>query len=43
MMCRTAPEQLLKQQYSKMSDAFAFGVVLFEIMSGDEPWAGARS
>jgi hypothetical protein len=23
-----------------MSDVFAFGVVLFEIMAGEEPWTG---
>jgi serine/threonine protein kinase len=35
-----APEQLLKQQYSRASDVFAFGVVIYETLSGREPWEG---
>jgi serine/threonine protein kinase len=35
-----APEQLQKQLYSRASDVFAFGVVIYETMSGREPWEG---
>ena len=34
------PEQMLHQQYSKMSDVFAFGVLMYEIFAGKEPWEG---
>jgi hypothetical protein len=32
---RTAPEQLVTPEYSRMSDVYAFGVVMFEIMAGE--------
>jgi hypothetical protein len=35
-----APEQLFKLQYSAASDAFAFGVVAFELFARTAPWKG---
>ena len=35
-----APEQLARGEVSHASDAFAFGVCLYEIASGDVPHAG---
>lgn len=33
-----APEQVLRLAYSKASDVFAFGVLLFEIVARETPW-----
>ena len=33
-----APEQLTGQKYSKRSDVYAFGMLLFEIWAKDKPW-----
>jgi serine/threonine protein kinase len=33
-----APEQMERQVYSKASDVFAFGVLLYEIFAQDVPW-----
>jgi hypothetical protein len=38
-----APEQLTKLSYSRASDVFAFGVLLFEIFAGEAPWAGVSN
>jgi len=38
-----APEQLERRVYSKASDVFAFGVLLFEIFKQEEPWKGVYS
>ena len=35
-----SPEQLKKHVYSKASDVYAFGVVLFEIWARESPWKG---
>lgn len=35
-----APEQLLHQEYSRASDAWAFGVILFEIYAREVPFKG---
>lgn len=34
------PEQLLGQQIDRRADIFAAGVLLFEAVTGDSPWAG---
>lgn len=34
------PEQLLGQQIDRRADVFAAGVLLFEAVTGDSPWAG---
>ena len=33
-----APEALMKQQYSRKSDVFSFGVVIYEIVTCSNPW-----
>ena len=38
-----APEQMQKRAYSKMSDVFAFGVVLYEIWAREMPWKGSQN
>jgi serine/threonine protein kinase len=38
-----APEQLERLSYSKMSDVFALGVLLFEIFARSAPWAGVAA
>ena len=38
-----APEQMDKHVYSKASDVFAFGVVLFEIWAREMPWTGVKN
>jgi hypothetical protein len=35
-----APEQMESRLYSKASDVFAFGVLLFEIFKREAPWSG---
>jgi hypothetical protein len=35
-----APEQMTHRKYSRASDVFAFGVVLFEIFTASPPWPG---
>jgi serine/threonine protein kinase len=35
-----APEQIESRLYSKASDVFAFGVLLFEIFKREAPWSG---
>lgn len=35
-----APESLEKKQYSEKSDAYMYGVCLYEMVTGKEPWAG---
>ena len=35
-----APEQMHRRVYSKASDVFAFGVVLYEIWARRLPWTG---
>jgi predicted Ser/Thr protein kinase len=37
-----APEQLRSMQYSKASDVFSFGVLLFEIFAREAPWKGVN-
>ena len=35
-----APEQIERRAYSKASDVFSFGVLLFEIFEREAPWSG---
>ncbi|KAL6072594.1 mitogen-activated protein kinase kinase kinase 9, variant 2 [Balamuthia mandrillaris] len=35
-----APEAMLKRQYSEASDAFSFGVLLWELVTCNVPWRG---
>jgi len=35
-----APEAIAQGQYSKATDSFSFGVVMWEIITGQEPWQG---
>lgn len=38
-----APEQMDRSAYSKSSDVFAFGVLLFEIFACEAPWKGVAN
>jgi hypothetical protein len=38
-----APEQLERLAYSKASDVFAFGVLLYEIFARSQPWPGVAN
>jgi serine/threonine protein kinase len=38
-----APEQMENRSYSKASDVFAFGVLLFEIFKREAPWVGVSN
>ena len=38
-----APEQMEKHVYSKASDVYAFGVVLYEIWAREQPWNGVKN
>jgi len=38
-----APEAIVEKKYSEKSDAFSFGVLLWEIITGDEPWRDQKS
>ena len=38
-----APEQMDKRVYSKASDVYAFGVVLYEIWAREKPWKGVNN
>jgi serine/threonine protein kinase len=38
-----APEQMERRVYSKASDVFAFGVLLFEIFAREAPWTGVTN
>jgi len=38
-----APEAISQSQYSKATDSFSFGVVMWEIITEQEPWAGMTS
>ena len=38
-----APEQLERLAYSKASDVFAFGVLLYEIFARSAPWPGVAN
>jgi serine/threonine protein kinase len=35
-----APESLQRKEYSEKTDAFSFGVCLYELVCGKEPWEG---
>ena len=39
-MHRMAPEAISDAKYSVKTDAFSYGVILYEIVTRDEPWAG---
>jgi len=38
-----APEAISQNQYSKATDSFSFGVVMWEIITEQEPWVGMTS
>jgi serine/threonine protein kinase len=38
-----APEQMERLAYSKASDVFAFGVLLFEVWACEAPWKGVAN
>ena len=38
-----APETLARREFSEASDAYAFGVTLFELATGERPWAGVSN
>jgi hypothetical protein len=38
-----APEQMERRAYSRASDVFAFGVLLFEIFNREPPWRGVSN
>ena len=38
-----APEQMGKHVYSKSTDVFSFGVVLYEIWAREMPWKGENN
>jgi hypothetical protein len=38
-----APEQMESRAYSRASDVFAFGVLLFEIFAREAPWTGVAN
>lgn len=35
-----APESLWEREYSTLSDVWSFGVVIYEIYSGEDPYGG---
>lgn len=35
-----APESLQRKEYSEKTDAFSFGVCLYEMVAAKEPWEG---
>eukprot|EP01083_Nonionella_stella_P090265 252199_1 len=37
-----APESIVKQKYSYKTDVYMFGVIMFEIMHGKEPYTSAK-
>jgi len=36
------PELLMENRLSKAADVYSFGVVLWELYTGERPWAGLR-
>ncbi len=38
-----APEAFLKHEYSRKSDVFSFGVVIYEIVTRGDPWPELNS
>lgn len=38
-----SPESLIDREYSVYSDVWSFGVVIFEIYAGEDPYPGLNS
>jgi len=38
-----APEQIERQVYSKATDVYSFGVLLYEIFAKEAPWSGVNN
>jgi len=38
-----APEVLMNKEYNEKADVYSFGIVLWEILSGNDPWAEIES
>lgn len=38
-----APEVLMNKEYNEKADVYSFGIVLWEILSGQDPWAEIES
>ena len=43
MVCRMAPEMLRCEPFDERADVYSFGVCLWEILTGDVPWANLHA